>query len=251
MLAPDLGCRAAVPQAETDDTSSEAAGSDLRIRSLVRQDQRGDCALSARLSAAENRWNSLLPEWMVKGAGLRVVARSGLLQWFSERACKLALLRSRTVQWCRFRPHVGGATISGEEDRRPGVGGPIFDPHAISRPVPELRVRCGELAIPTPNGGASRAFHSRRSTPSDRCGRSGHRGSGIRAASPGRSEHVRAVPHDLARAHAAGVHRDELVVEAGKPALPLHDQLRIEARLPVPRHLQFELAGVLMTVFWP
>lgn len=59
------------------------------------------------------------------------------------------------------------------------------------------------------------------------------------------------MPHDLARAHAAGVHRDDLVVEAGKPALTLHDQLRIEARLPVPRHLQFELAGVVMTVFWP
>ena len=34
---------------------------------------------------------------------------------------------------------------------------------------------------------------------------------------------------DLARAHAAGVHRDDLLVEAGKAALVLGDQLRIEA----------------------
>ena len=52
------------------------------------------------------------------------------------------------------------------------------------------------------------------------------------------------VPDDLAGAHAARVHRHDLVVEAGKAALVLGDQLRIEARLPVARHLQLDLAGV-------
>jgi hypothetical protein len=52
------------------------------------------------------------------------------------------------------------------------------------------------------------------------------------------------MPDDLARAHAARVHRDDLVIEAGKPALVLGDKLRIEARLPVSRHLQLELAAV-------
>ena len=49
---------------------------------------------------------------------------------------------------------------------------------------------------------------------------------------------------DLAGAHAAGVHRDDLVVEPRKPALVLGDQLRIEAGLAVARHLQLDLAGV-------
>ena len=49
---------------------------------------------------------------------------------------------------------------------------------------------------------------------------------------------------DLAGAHAAGVHRDDLVVEARKAALVLGDQLRIKARLAVARHLQLDLAGV-------
>ena len=46
---------------------------------------------------------------------------------------------------------------------------------------------------------------------------------------------------DLAGAHAAGVHRDDLVVEAREAALVLGDQLRIEARLAVARHLQLDL----------
>jgi hypothetical protein len=52
------------------------------------------------------------------------------------------------------------------------------------------------------------------------------------------------MPDNLARAHPARVHRDDLVIEAGKPALVLGDELRIEARLPVPRHLQLEPAAV-------
>jgi hypothetical protein len=34
------------------------------------------------------------------------------------------------------------------------------------------------------------------------------------------------VPDDLARAHAARVHRDDLVIEAGKPPLVFGDELR-------------------------
>jgi hypothetical protein len=52
------------------------------------------------------------------------------------------------------------------------------------------------------------------------------------------------VPDDLPGTHAAGVHRDHLVVEAGEPALILGDQLRIEAGLSVARDLQLQLAGV-------
>src|SRR5215203_5718960 len=46
------------------------------------------------------------------------------------------------------------------------------------------------------------------------------------------------VPDDLARAHAPGIHRDYFVVEAGKAALILGDQLRVEGGLPVARDLQ-------------
>jgi len=49
---------------------------------------------------------------------------------------------------------------------------------------------------------------------------------------------------DLAGAHAAGVHRDDLVVEPWKAALVLGDQLRIETGLPVARHRQLDLAAV-------
>ena len=52
------------------------------------------------------------------------------------------------------------------------------------------------------------------------------------------------VPDDLARAHASGVHRDHLVVEAREAALVLGDQLGIEAGLPVARDLQIQLAAV-------
>jgi hypothetical protein len=40
------------------------------------------------------------------------------------------------------------------------------------------------------------------------------------------------MPDNLARAHPARVHRDDLVIEAGKPALVLGDELRIEAGHP-------------------
>ncbi len=43
---------------------------------------------------------------------------------------------------------------------------------------------------------------------------------------------------DFAVAHAAGVHRDDLVIEARKTPLILGDQRRIEARLPIARHIQ-------------
>jgi tetratricopeptide (TPR) repeat protein len=49
---------------------------------------------------------------------------------------------------------------------------------------------------------------------------------------------------DLAGAHAAGVHRDDLVVEPRKAALVLGDQLRVEACLAVARHRQLDLAGI-------
>ena len=52
------------------------------------------------------------------------------------------------------------------------------------------------------------------------------------------------MPLDLADAHAAGVHRDDLLVEAGKPPLVLGDQLRIEGRQPIPRNLEVDLAGL-------
>src|ERR1700693_1693590 len=52
------------------------------------------------------------------------------------------------------------------------------------------------------------------------------------------------MPDDLAGAHAAGVHRDDLVVETREPALVLGDQLRIEAGLAVARHLQLDRPGV-------
>src|SRR6201987_4816999 len=49
---------------------------------------------------------------------------------------------------------------------------------------------------------------------------------------------------DLAGAHAAGIHRDNLVVEPREAALVLGDQLRIKAGLAVTRNLQLDLAGV-------
>jgi hypothetical protein len=48
---------------------------------------------------------------------------------------------------------------------------------------------------------------------------------------------------DLARAHSPGVHRDDLLVEARKAALVLRDQLRIETRQPLARHLQIKRAA--------
>ena len=49
---------------------------------------------------------------------------------------------------------------------------------------------------------------------------------------------------DLPGAHAARVHRHDLVIEPGKAALILGDQLRIEARLAITRHVDRQLAGV-------
>jgi hypothetical protein len=51
------------------------------------------------------------------------------------------------------------------------------------------------------------------------------------------------VPLDLARAHAARVHRHDPVVEAGEAALVLGDELRVEGREPVARDLQVQLPG--------
>ena len=49
---------------------------------------------------------------------------------------------------------------------------------------------------------------------------------------------------DVAHAHAAGVHRDDLVIEAGKATLVLRDQLRFEGPAPVARDLELDLARV-------
>jgi hypothetical protein len=49
---------------------------------------------------------------------------------------------------------------------------------------------------------------------------------------------------DLSHAHAASVHRDDFLVEAGKPPLVLGDQVRIEARPPISRHIQLYPSGV-------
>jgi hypothetical protein len=46
------------------------------------------------------------------------------------------------------------------------------------------------------------------------------------------------VPDDLPRAHPTRVHRHDLLVEAGEAPLVLRDQLRVEATLPIPRHLK-------------
>jgi hypothetical protein len=50
------------------------------------------------------------------------------------------------------------------------------------------------------------------------------------------------MPLDLAGAHAAGVHRNDLLVKAGKPPLVLGDQLRIEGRQAIPRNVERHLA---------
>src|SRR5277367_6168959 len=49
---------------------------------------------------------------------------------------------------------------------------------------------------------------------------------------------------DLSHAHAAGVHRDDFLVEARKPPLVFGDQVRIEGRLPISRHIQLYPSGV-------
>ena len=52
------------------------------------------------------------------------------------------------------------------------------------------------------------------------------------------------VPDNLPVAHAPGIHRDDLLVEARKPALVFGDELRVEIRLAVSRDGQVELAAV-------
>ena len=54
------------------------------------------------------------------------------------------------------------------------------------------------------------------------------------------------VPLDLTRAHAPRIHRDDLVVEAGEALLSLGHDLRLEARLPVARGFQIQLAEVAL-----
>jgi transposase len=49
---------------------------------------------------------------------------------------------------------------------------------------------------------------------------------------------------DLPHAHAAAVHRDDLVVKPGKAPLIFGDQLRVEGRPPITGHLDLDLAGV-------
>lgn len=52
------------------------------------------------------------------------------------------------------------------------------------------------------------------------------------------------MPDDLPGAHAPGIHGHDLVVEAGEAPLVLGDELGIERRLPVPRDLQLDPAGL-------
>ena len=52
------------------------------------------------------------------------------------------------------------------------------------------------------------------------------------------------VPRDLPGAHAARIHRHDLLVEPRKAALIFGDQLRIEARLAVTWHVELQLARV-------
>ena len=63
------------------------------------------------------------------------------------------------------------------------------------------------------------------------------------------------MPDNLARAHAAGVHRDDLVIEPRETALVFGDQLRVETGLAVTRNLQLDRARVgddrLLTVTVP
>jgi hypothetical protein len=49
---------------------------------------------------------------------------------------------------------------------------------------------------------------------------------------------------DFADAHAARIHRDDLLVETRKSPLIFGDQLRIEGRQPVARNLELDLASL-------
>src|SRR5579872_1474627 len=52
------------------------------------------------------------------------------------------------------------------------------------------------------------------------------------------------MPLDLPNRQATGIHRHDLVVEAGKAALILGDQLRIEGSFPVARHRDLQLRRI-------
>ncbi len=49
---------------------------------------------------------------------------------------------------------------------------------------------------------------------------------------------------DLARAHAAHVHRDNLIVEAREPRLALADDFRLVAAVAIPRRLQRDFSKI-------
>ena len=50
------------------------------------------------------------------------------------------------------------------------------------------------------------------------------------------------MPLDLPHRHAARVHRDDLVIKAGEAALAFLDKLRLEAAIPITRHIQIDYA---------
>jgi hypothetical protein len=52
------------------------------------------------------------------------------------------------------------------------------------------------------------------------------------------------VPLNVAHAHPAGIHPDDLVVETGEATLVLGYELGLEAAAPVARNVQLKLAGV-------
>src|SRR3546814_10309205 len=49
---------------------------------------------------------------------------------------------------------------------------------------------------------------------------------------------------NLSRAHAARVHRDDLVIETGEATLIFGDQLWIETARPIPRHFDLDPSPV-------
>ncbi len=54
---------------------------------------------------------------------------------------------------------------------------------------------------------------------------------------------------DLARAHAPRVHRDDLVVEACEPRLPLADDLRLKGAAAIARRLQRHFSEIALQRF--
>src|SRR6266576_2603122 len=57
------------------------------------------------------------------------------------------------------------------------------------------------------------------------------------------------MPLDLARAHPACIHRDNLVIKTSEAGLPLGHDHRLKARLPIPRGLQLEFSEVPLQGF--